>query len=231
MRLNKAFFAIFFGFFLLGKVFGQSEYSAPRKDAISWFSYEIEKMIGKNALALNTQLRFDDNAKSFSSWINEIDYSRKLSKQIAGGAELRYTYRYSHNNYRYSLFIKHNYNFKAFKLSQKLTFQNSSFYTQNWEEMLRFKSQITYDKTKKTKGKYNNTIWTDPLCIPYAYAEVFYDLNNAPISFNRLRLGFGTTIDLSERNQIKIFYIFQREFNRTIPEINYIYGINFATKL
>ena len=199
-------------------------------DAHFWSGFGLDLDITKKFnVAVESQVRFDQNASAFNQAYFELGGDYKILKGLKAGLIYRYARKndgdYYFNQNRFCLDLSYRY-----KLDMGLSFKT------------RARFQHAFDRFSEVNGIYPNrkniyrqafkisyTNKDFKLVSPFIGAELFYALQplNSTSTLDTYRLKGGLSFDLPKRQSLKVFYTYEYE-NRTVDNKNHIYGIQYG---
>lgn len=224
MKFLKS-FPFIVNFIFSGILFSPRIFFSQVNDAGLWLSAGIEKKINsKVSICLNPTFRFNENITELGSVFADIGSEYKLNKRIRFALNYRFVSRRNIDDsygLRHRFYADFSYRKKINRISftYRLRMQNqytdllSSEDGRNPDYAIRNKLQLKYE----TDTKYS----------PFVSGEIWYGINYEEKLFNRYRLVAGLNYEINKYSSIVLSYIFQREFNTSNPETDYITSIGY----
>ncbi len=188
-------------------------------DNESWTSIGFErKLTSSLKLEFKQELKLEDQASTFKQTLSEISFSY----QVFDGLRMQIPYRYSTYEdkikQRLSFGGSYRYSFKPMSLKYRIRFQRTYEEGENPEDLIRNKFTIEYKLDKNIE--------------PYVSSELFHSYSEDPVQFDEYRISLGLTIDIMERNSIKIFYIFKKEdLTKSDSDEIGVFGLAYSFKM
>ena len=187
------------------------------QDTQLWCELKLNIKIAKNIkLSLGEELRLINNSSTIGNMPTSLGLTFKIGKVYRIKPTARMSYQNGLNTFRYTL-----------DQSLKLNLPNKIWwvnrvrlqYTHNYETPLvnfkyRFKSTLVKKLGKDVKMNFGGEI----------FYKDYYNFNN--LSNYRLQTGLDFELGKDENGTLRLFYIFENEFNEANAQINHIYGIS-----
>lgn len=213
-------------FFLLPFAFCLSSFS-QEKDAGLWTSFSVDKKITQAlGVSVSEELRFNENISELGTFFTDAGATYKLNDDLRASANYRFiNKRKLDDSYskRHRYYFDLSYRKKIKKITPAIRIRFQSQYADVYssddgaipEWYLRPKISLRYNM----KGK-----WT-----PYLSSELFYHF--AVQEFDNARYTFGMERKISDKLDLDLFFMHQREFNVNRPTYDYIWGIGLTYSL
>ena len=188
------------------------------EDLQSWSSLNIEtKLPYSFKIGLEQELRLNNQASSFQQTFSEI----LLSYIVKDGVKLFIPFRYAIYNekvkQRISFGGSFQHNLKLIDLKYRTKIQRTHKNGDFSDEVFINKFSIQYKIIKKIK--------------PFLSLELFHLNHKNHYKFDESRFSLGTSIDLSRKKSIKVFYILKKEKIIQInPDKIHVLGWSFNYK-
>ncbi|MGY5354510.1 DUF2490 domain-containing protein [Wenyingzhuangia sp. IMCC45467] len=231
IKINKT---IISKFFLIGiLLFSLATYGQDTivvRDLETWSSINLKYKVNKKwAVALQGQLRLENNSSEVSQYFGQLDLEYKLSKRFELSGGLRYIKNNDNTGkvqgyedyFRYHVdgTYEHKINNIDFKYRIRYQNRNELSVEDELKETLRFKAEAVCN-IKKWKLD------------PELSGELFRSIGAA--SENQLesyRITLGTTFKVHKSAKMKLFYGFDNELNTTYPKAVNIVGVKYTYTL
>ncbi len=226
----KIFFStIIFSFIILSTLHAQSY-----NDAGMWSTLNIEKKLKNNfSVFLTEELRLRENFSQINLFYTDIGVGYQHANILKVEVAYRSVQKHLNTDFysmRHRLMLditlkkKHNH----FTLAYRQRFQaevrniNSSNNGGVPDWYSRSKAELKYDLHKKYT--------------PYASCELRYQINDprnveSNNTWHRARYAVGFNYEVNKRNVLGLYYLIQREWNVSIPENQFIIGLEYSIKL
>lgn len=198
-------------------------------DTKLWTSFAIEKKINKKLKAsIDFEQRFENNISSFDRFLVEPTISYALNKRWSLGLIYRFWRQQKNQNYfnhhRASLAIGYSKEIKgiAIKLTSKAQY---GFPDANEDDFFATKRLVSRNSIKLSHSIFGTRF------TPYMKYELFTALERFnPLNY-QWRLQGGTDIYIKPKIDLRLYYIFENEFNAINPTDSNIFGIAFQYSL
>lgn len=209
-------------------------YSQEINDAGLWCTFNLEKQLAKKFnLLLTEEYRIKENFSQNNLFYTDIGAEYKAAKFLKISFSYRNIQKFSNDNvisfrHRLSLNITLKHKFEHFILSyrQRLQSEIRNIYSSDMgaipEWYSRNKFEVKYDFDK-------------PI-VPYAAIEIRYQIVN-PRAVNsnglwhRNRYIAGLNYKLNDKHSFGLYYLIQNEYNVSIPQNQYIIGLEYNLSL
>ncbi len=215
---------LFLFFLIIGAIAEAQVY----KTAEVWITTGLKYELGKNTdigLDLNERI----GAYRLQTFFPEIYIKHKFTSYFKPSLEYRTVWDLkSDGRYQFGNRINLNFNFEydlskrleasfRVRLQQGFSRLNSTDYSADFDNSLRFKPEIQYD----LKGKKYT---------PSGGLEFFYNPQNSDLGnrFTRIRYFLGLDFNLSGPNELGIKYFFDQSINIPDPVRRHVYSISFT---
>lgn len=225
-------FHLFFSICFL--IFGSSLYAQRTKvtqDFGGWFSIALEKeIINELYLTVEKEGRFEKNISKLDEHFLQVGISYEKIEFLRLEADLRFTEKIKGENvyekeYRYNFDITLIKEINRFKGLYRIRYQNDDKDFFNYktideeEHNIRNRLEVRYN-VPKIKLE------------PYVNSEIFYEFDKEldPI-FSKYRILLGARYDINKNNQLKLFFMLERELNAILPYHFYTIGLNYKYKI
>ena len=200
--------------------------NAQVNDAGLWTSVTIEKKVfSKFSLALNQELRFNENISELGTAFTELGGNYRIRKFLSIGASYRFIQKRKVNDfysmrhrYNIDLAIRHKIKNLSLALRERFQTQYADIYSREKgmlpEHYLRSKLTLKYDLDKKYA--------------PFLSGEFFFQLSNVEGNeLDNVRYAAGFDYEFSKRSSVELFYVINKAFNVNEPVTDYVTGIGF----
>lgn len=227
-------FTVLFFFFSLFcfEGFGQDKKDYYQKDAELWNSFEVKKKWGDLTFSMEQALRLNQNISDFKTAFSSLGLKYELKKWLILSSNYRYSFKIEgENNQRLDFNLNCSKRIKPFTFSNRFRYQYRISNGDLPEKYLRNKLQIEIYKKKEKVTKNGKIKKVKPKCIPYLMGEIFYNLDYSAQQFDAFRLSGGLQIDVGKKKELKLFYIYEQEFQVYRPQKSYIYGLSYNLSL
>ena len=231
--MNSKLFIKFLIIFLMLNVPLFSQY----QDLNGWYSvglgYEFEK---KWEINFEEQIKCNSNSMKFDKIISDFDIQFKHKKWLSYSFGGRYVFNKTNENF--------------WKQSSRLNFVLILKYEINRFQIIsKTKTQIILDyKNRNDKVNSDDALFRQKVTIkynikkikltPYVSSELFVedyrdDRKRPPFGFetNAVRFEIGTKYKINKKNELEIFYGFEKELNQVFNKRDFIFGINYKINL
>ncbi|MDB4297773.1 DUF2490 domain-containing protein [Flavobacteriaceae bacterium] len=231
MKINNMQMKFFVGaILLLMSISTYSQETVVVQDLETWSSLNLNYKINKKwAMALQGQLRLENNSSEVSQYFGQLDLEYTKNKHFEFVGALRYIRKNDNtgniqgyeNHFRYHLDGIYKYKLNDFSVKYRLRYQNKTELDviDTAQKNIRFKAGISY---KKKKWKLN----------PGFSGELFRSIGSE--SDNELegyRLTLGTSFKIDKQTKMKVFYRYDKELNTTYPQSTNIIGLKYTYNL
>jgi hypothetical protein len=181
----------------------------------TWTSAGIEKKLSKKlSLLLSEELRFGFDKPHQYSFLSEAGTKYKLGKKMDASINLRVTVRGNEITYRPYVDLSYEVDIQKFTIEPRLRYQYQLQKNEPSESYFRAKSTVKYAINKR---------WQ-----PYVSGELFYHAFYYKGSlFDEYRLAAGIEHTYKKVHTIKIFYLFDQEFNVNNPTQRHAAGLAY----
>lgn len=199
------------------------------QDVGVWTGLKVSQKIDKKArIAFSQGFRFDDNVSNLANMYSQI----KGGYNITDFLKLSMAYRWAQKKAwrddlkienRYQFDLRYKYKKKDLAIKNRVRFQSkyanyrTSEYGYISKTVIRNETVIEYRVTKKIT--------------PYASVELFQPVNSDFNTINKLRYQVGSSFDITKNISGELFFLLQKEVNRTTPLTSYITGISLSYDL
>lgn len=198
-------------------------------DTKLWTGFAIEKKINKKfKVAIDFEQRFEKNISTFDRFLVEPTISYALNKRWSLGLIYRFWRKQENQNYfnhhRASLAIGYRKEIKgiAIKLTSKAQY---GFPDANEDDFFATKKLVSRNSIKLAHSIFGTRF------TPYMKYELFTSLERLnPLNY-QWRLQGGTDIFINSKIDLRLYYIFENEFNTTNSIDSSILGIAFQYSL
>jgi hypothetical protein len=191
--------------------------TAQITDSELWSSVGIEKNFKKKfRFSFEQGFRFDQTITHLKSSLSEISFLYKVHDFLRLSTGYRISIRDFEVTHRVSGSVTLRYRKKPWTYSYRAKFQTDMEVNDVADHALRNKVTITHRINKRFS--------------PYAGGEVFYHVYYKQNKFEKFRL-FGGLQYSKKDNELKVFYLYQREFNIAFPEQDHIFGLGYGYRL
>ncbi|MCK9203409.1 MAG: DUF2490 domain-containing protein [Bacteroidales bacterium] len=200
---------------------------AQVNDAGLWLSAGLEKKITQRLSACFTgEVRMNENITEAGTLLGDIGIKYKFGKRFSADAMFRYTLKKRLDDTyerRFGWYIDGTYrekiSFLILNLRTRFQSKYTEFYTSEKtgapKNHIREKLTLKFDLRKKFE--------------PYAYAEVFFRLNDPEnVSFDEFRICGGIEYNFNRMHQIDLKYLICSEINVENPETDYVIGLSYC---
>jgi long-subunit fatty acid transport protein len=188
----------------------------------------VNKEVNNKLLTgLKYEHRFDQNLTSFDKAFIEPMISYKLSDAIRLGVGCRVMYdqnemREQTIKQRFSMHISYSDRFDDFKFKIKTTLQYG------FDDL----TAISIGIDHKLVNRYSLKVeydWFGTRISPYAEYEIFYHINSSQGGIiNQNRMTAGAEYKLSKVSNIKLYYLYDNEFNVVDPVDANVFGVAYG---
>ncbi|MES2590701.1 MAG: DUF2490 domain-containing protein [Bacteroidota bacterium] len=200
--------------------------ASQRNDAALWTSIQLEKHITSNWLFHYQQAaRFNQNISQLNVTFSDLGATYMLNKHIKTSLNYRFINKKdveSGNSLRHRLYwdviLKKKIKPISLIYRHRLQYQLEDIYSSDDGEVLH-----NYSRSKFTV-KYNINKVT-PFVATELYVKII-DWNQ--LLGNKYRLIAGLDYDFNKTNELSIFYLFNKNFNKKNPLTSYIIGIAYS---
>lgn len=202
---------------------------SAQEDARLWTSLDVEQDFGKTTVGMEGGLRFSDNFSMREENYANINADYKIISglhacigyRISADKEKNY-YKYSH---RFNLDISYKIDIKRFDLGVRSRIQSKY-------------SQINSSETGQVPNIYNRNkillsynIKKNPIS-PFIAFEFYYKLNNPDKKYiDKLRYSAGIKYKVDKGINLKIYYMNEKEINKSQPKKLHIYSVSLSFNL
>jgi hypothetical protein len=204
----------------------------PRQDAAVWAYYEFEYKLKKRwYVHYKNQYRINENISRFDYTFFDVglDYQPKKWLNISGA----YVFNLK-NHYKRGLLFRHQvyanatfkYRFGDFRISSRNQIQTNIEDVFSAEEM---DAQSLFYRNKIGLRWYVHKKWRIQTT-----GEVYFRLGIRPPHEDyiyRQRYILGITHRISKRDQIELYYLFQRQIRQRRPDYIYVIGVGYSRTL
>lgn len=202
---------------------------AQTTDTKLWTGFAIEKKINKKfETSIGFEQRFENNISSFDRFLVEPTISYALNKRWSLGLIYRFWRKQENQNYfnhhRASLSIGYSKEIKGinFKLTSKMQY---GFPDANEDDFFATKRLVSRNSIKLAHSIFGTRF------TPYLKYELFTALERFnPLNY-QWRLQGGTNIYINPKIDLRLYYIFENEYNTTNPTDSSIFAISFQYSL
>jgi len=213
---------------LLLPIFGSSQIAT---DAHLWTGIGVSaKINSKLSFGYETQARLYQNASTLRVYLNQVGTAYKITDNFKVGFDYRFS-RKNKGNYfvsenRFMLNTSYGYKVKPIntKISVRLRYQNSFDRLKTINETIT--PNISNVFRAKVVAKYKQPNFKR--IQPFIGAEIFKSLDASNHNYNvdAYRLIAGLNFDLPFKNELKLYYIYQKNFGNTLAT-RHIYSIQY----
>ena len=199
---------------------------AQRNDAAIWESITLEKRITPKTLVHFQQAaRFGQNITSIKRTHYDLGLTFKINKNFSTSLDYRFITRFFTENgtslrhrIQWNLILKKKINPFVFIYRHRMQGQLKDFYSSEDG-----KTPSYYSRSKITvKYEFNKLS-------PYIAGELYTKIINwNTLQSNRYRVFGGFDYQLNKMNELNLYYLFERRFNKYNPLTNYVIGIGFT---
>lgn len=217
-------------FFFEKEVVSQTVYP----DAGSWNTFNVEKKFTKRITGLFTEeLRFKENFSRLNLFYTNLGVEYKFTDFFKAALVYRFIEKYQDDNsfsFRHRLMLDLTIKKKFWKVGvsyrQRIQAEERDIYSSDAgavpEWYSRNKIAIKYD--------------TDKRYTPYAAVEIRYQFHNprewqSDYTWHRSRYSIGVDYKLNKKSTFGFYYLIQREYNVTLPQNQYIIGLEYSLSL
>ena len=226
---RNIFLTVFFPFLMNGSAFSQND-----PDFGTWFTFGIEKSFNKKyILGVNQEMRLRENASRLNLFYTNPYFSYKIKKRFKVSLGYRFINKYMYQD-------------KSFSLRHRLMFDAS--YKQKFGDFsISYRSRIqgeVRDYNCSPMGHFPEYFWRNKFDLsydignfsPYIGTELRYQIHDpknpeSDYGFRRARTYFGTDYELTKKQTLGIFFLYQQEFDIDDPNLGYIFGLEYEISL
>lgn len=206
-------------------------YSTAQSDFRGRMGVKLITEVFKDAdLELTLEQRFDNKLTAFDRFIIEPGFAYSWNKHLKTGIEYRYYLRQDimrnrENRHRISGFVRYKKEIEDFTLRAKTMLQygidDDAYYFLDYRNKLISRNSVSVD--------YN--IFGSKFT-PKAEYELFFHVNNSNGGIiNGWRITTNIDYELSKRNSLSLFYMFDKEINVAMPLNAHIIGVELEMDL
>ena len=204
---------------------------AQDKDFELWTGVALEANLFKNiSFDLEEEIRFRNNASEFAVYFTDAGISIDLLKRFTFSGNYRFirnkelTDNYS-NIHRYYFDLSYSKNINRFAFIFRTRYQI------RYENVYSSESGYLPEKYSRNKFGLTYNIYRSPLKVRL-WGEFFYQLNNPEGNkIDKIRYAPELRYVINKSNELKIFYIIEKEYYIENPSIIYILGISYGYKI
>ncbi len=214
--------------------FANDENSPYYSDAGSWNTFNVSYGFNKRFSLLFTQeFRLKENYTRLNLFYTNLGVEYKISKKLKTSLVYRLTDKFLDDNtfsfrhrFMWDATVKIPYKKFSFSYRHRLQVEYKNLYSSETgsipEWYSRSKFEIAFKATKKIS--------------PYFSAEFRYQIcdikaEESQGTWHRTRYQLGIDYQYSERSKFGIYYLIQNEYNVSIPENQYITGLEYSLSL
>lgn len=200
------------------------------RDLETWTSVNLKYKINKKwAVALEGQLRLDDNSSMVNQYFGQFDLEYSLSKHVEFSGALRYLKKNDHSGkiqgyedyIRYHLDGTYKHKINDLSLKYRVRYQNRS--------ELKVEDALKQTVRFKAEAEYNIKKWKlDPELSGELFRSIGASTENQLQSY---RITLGTTFKIHKSAKMKLFYRFDKEVNTDFPLAINIAGVKYTYSL
>ncbi len=203
---------------------------AQEKDVELWVGFGIDQRIGKKmTVAFEQNTRFNNNIGATKNVFEELSLSYKFNKYLSGTANYRFGKRNSFVN-GYNTEHRYNFDLRFRKKAKPLIFVFRTRFQSKYRSI--HSSEDGFIPTNYNRNKFTFRFDLDRRVEPYVGIEVYYQLNNVEGNeIDNIRYFTGINIDLPKRQEVKVFYILQQEYNVNNPVTSNVIGVSYSYSL
>ncbi|MCK5442757.1 MAG: DUF2490 domain-containing protein [Maribacter sp.] len=209
-------------------------FSQTESDIQSWSAIELKYKLNKKInFTLEGQWRLKENITITDQYFMQLAGEYELFKDFEIGLGLRYirdndtkgNIQGFENHFRWHIDGSYAYKLKRFKVKHRIRYQNKDELGITISEgdyikhRLRFKSNLEYNFRKwKLDPKFS--------------AEIFHRFEQGRKNeFYKYRLSIGTSYKMKQIGKLGLYYRFEKNFKRTLPEAFNIIEIKYTYEL
>ncbi|MCH8331194.1 MAG: DUF2490 domain-containing protein [Bacteroidetes bacterium] len=181
-----------------------------------WTGIEFSKEINKKLdLALEEQLRLNDDFGSLKSFFTNVALQQRLHKYIRAGINYRFSIKELIDFHRITASLIFRYRKKPWTFTYRPKYQ-LEYGDQIPEKYFRNKLKIRYRVNKDIN--------------PFIATELFYNTayRGRVGLFDKFRLQLGLNYRLKKRKELTVYYMYQQEINVNYPSISNVFGVFYS---
>ena len=181
----------------------------------TWTSAGIEKKLSKKlSLLVSEELRLGYNKPNEYSFLSEAGMKYKLGKKMDASFNFRVTVKANEIAYRPYIDLSYEIDIQKFTIEPRLRYQYQLQKNEPAENYFRAKTTLKYEINKQ---------WQ-----PYVSGELFYHAFYYKGSlFDEYRLAAGIEHTYKKAHTIKLYYLYDQEFNVNNPTQRHAAGLSY----
>ncbi|MEO6166973.1 MAG: DUF2490 domain-containing protein [Chitinophagales bacterium] len=189
--------------------------TAQESDFQTWSSAGIKKELSKNTdFLLSQELRLKDNSTRLNSTFTDVGFKYRLFKNLDGGLYYRLIIFPDAVAHRPYAEMSYEIDIQKWSVEPRLRFQHQEERNEVAKNYFRPKATLSYKINKQWK--------------PFVAGELFYHAFYYQGSqFDEYRLSAGVEYDWKKHHALKLFYLFDKEFNVNDPLQRHVTGLAY----
>ena len=204
--------------------------SAQNRDFQLWTGAAIEAEPFKNiSLEIEEELRLKNNAGDIESYFTDIGLSVDIWKGFTIGGYYRFVMKNEEERYskihRYHFDLSYGRKLGRFELSARTRYQI------RYEDVYTSENGHLPEKYSRNKLRVSYDIYRTSL-EPRLWFEIYYQLNNPEGNcIDKIRIAPELRYTIKSSNEIKIFYMIEKEYRVSDPALIFVLGVGYAYKI
>ena len=192
---------------------------AQTKDFQTWSSVALQKSFSeKFDGTIQQELRLKENSTQLRLTFTDLELKFNVNKNFSITANYRFIIKPDETNHRIYTNISYSWKKNKFEISPRIRFQHEFIQNSPDENYIRPKISFSYKVNKK---------WE-----PFLSEELFFHvLYYKGDEFDESRLSGGVNYDFNKNTSLKLYYLFEQQFNVKTPQQNHVLGIAFEHDL
>ena len=209
-------------------------YSQSYPDAGLWTTFNIEYSLNTRTSVLVTQeCRLKENYSRLNLLYSNLGFEYRILKSFKAALTYRFVNKYQDDNamsYRHRLMLDLTLKNKFGKLNvsyrHRLQVEGRDLYSSESGRVPEWYSRNKFEVKYDIEKRYT----------PYVSAEFryqFYDPRNVESNSTWHRNRYVTGIDykINDKNKVGLYYLIQHEYNVSLPETQFIIGLEYSLSL
>ncbi|MAJ44412.1 MAG: hypothetical protein CMF96_06685 [Candidatus Marinimicrobia bacterium] len=179
-----------------------------------WYGIQIDKSLKNLGIEISKENRLKDDYNNIHKSLTELSISYKIHNYLKPSAQVRN--------------IQYNDKFKSrIGLSNKAVFSQKKI---KYGIKTKLQKDFLNNKTPENlviRNKFSIEYKFLDFFEPYLSYELFHELINNNLNFEKYRVSIGTKYDISTISSLKLFYCYSGNFDKDDFEIINIIGTNY----